>query len=319
MTSTTLTSAKHRISKKLLAELPAEVAEAVKRIQDGHPNIKSATVTTVNSDHEWYMGENEEYTKIYGEDSASVETAAEHRMGAANQYNRIGTRFTAPVGGWVLRVNYYDKYYLTIYHVTCDGPKATAAQEASCLEAQSAYNAGSSEITVREDESNADYKGYEYWDGGFNIEAGYYAPAWEGGDAETGPIVYGGGFVGATKADVDAVIAEDEAMFAGMPEMDEAELLWSMRGRLEALIDENIPSQTIHGYTAEDIAGILTGEKAEGRPADAYERLLECDWNPIRINQWVDALRESGFAKYATQLQMDVNILREIEVEIDAE
>lgn len=113
----TVFSTKTRISKKALAELPPEVADAVRDIQSGHPNIKSFTFTGVEHDYPFYAGEGYEITVIVNDRRSSVEMAAEHNAGSAGVSYRIGESFTAPVGAFVLVVTYYDKYYLTVYNV----------------------------------------------------------------------------------------------------------------------------------------------------------------------------------------------------------
>lgn len=114
--NSTISSTKTRISKKSMTALPAAVAEAVRDIQDGHPNIKSFTFHAVTPSHEFRPWENETWTVVMADDQRSIETAAEHRMGASGQYD-FGGAFKAPVGAFVLRISYYTRYFLDIYNV----------------------------------------------------------------------------------------------------------------------------------------------------------------------------------------------------------
>lgn len=108
-----------RISAKLLKALPAEVAQAVKDVQSGHPNVKSLNLLTVTPDYTFYVGEGNEFTLILGEAQRRMEVVAEHNSGAAGLLPTaaIGHEFKAPEGAWVLRVSYYTRYWLDVYNV----------------------------------------------------------------------------------------------------------------------------------------------------------------------------------------------------------
>lgn len=107
---------KTRISKKSYAAFPKEVSEAIRAIADDY-GMKSLTFIAVTPAYKWWVGEGERYTLIAGDVVRSAEVVAEHNIGAAGVVDGIGSKFQMPVGGWVLRVSYYTKYFLDVYNV----------------------------------------------------------------------------------------------------------------------------------------------------------------------------------------------------------
>lgn len=125
---TRLTSIKTCISKPALAAFPEPVRDAIRAYADRFA-IKSLTFVTVDPKHTWWAGEGEHYTLIYGAETQSVETVAEHNVGARYVlYEAIGTTFSAPVGAWVVEVYYYGKFFMTVFNVQSDRLTAEVSQ-----------------------------------------------------------------------------------------------------------------------------------------------------------------------------------------------
>lgn len=110
------TSKKMRISKKLLSKLPPKVAREVKK-QAEQFSIKSVTLHTLTEGYKVIAGEGERYTMIRGKKSWSIEMVASHTMGAANLCHDIGGEVVPPVGTWVIRIFYYNKFWMDVGNI----------------------------------------------------------------------------------------------------------------------------------------------------------------------------------------------------------
>lgn len=111
-----LTETKSRISKKLLTSLPENVAEMVKHLADDY-NIKSAKICTMAEGYKVYASEGDRVEVIYGERSQGVEFVSANTLGASGLCHDLNGSFVPPVGAWIVRVWYYDKYYMDIGNI----------------------------------------------------------------------------------------------------------------------------------------------------------------------------------------------------------
>lgn len=107
---------KHRISQKLLTQLPAAVAGAIRDAADRH-GIKSLTHVARPAGFAYIAGEGERITAVYRGEAMCVEMVAEHTVGASGVRHEIGARIPLPVGAVLVVVGYMSGYYLTLYTV----------------------------------------------------------------------------------------------------------------------------------------------------------------------------------------------------------
>lgn len=110
---------KTRISKKLYSSLPAPVADAIRQQVNRHVGIKSLTLRDVPATEKFYLSEGTTITAINPEtgESRSVETVAEHNIGAANVNMHVNANGSFPAGVYVIGVYYYGAYHMNLYRV----------------------------------------------------------------------------------------------------------------------------------------------------------------------------------------------------------
>lgn len=106
-----------RISKKLLATLPADVAETVNALVEDY-GFKSLSFSNQPQGYRVYNAEGDKITMIYAGKSKSIETVGEHNLGAAGLNHDINGSVVPPSGTWICRVWYYGAYYLDLINIT---------------------------------------------------------------------------------------------------------------------------------------------------------------------------------------------------------
>lgn len=114
---------KYRISKKVLASLPAPVATAIKAMQTrysdhtGKPHFSSFTLRHYNEGFQMYHGEGEVIEYIYGENTVQGEIQSENNHAGI----KIGYGPKLPAGTVALSVGYMGGYYLSVIAVGYPG------------------------------------------------------------------------------------------------------------------------------------------------------------------------------------------------------
>lgn len=116
MSSTQTALRPFRIARPFLSALPAEVAAAVADLASDY-GIKSARVVSRAAGYRHYLAEGERVTVVYGGQALDVEMASEANVGAAGLRHEIGHEQAMPAGTWIVSVNYYAGYYMTVYNV----------------------------------------------------------------------------------------------------------------------------------------------------------------------------------------------------------
>lgn len=112
-----------RLSKKFYKDIDqsnATLAQAMRRIQEEYPNIKSCTIVPQPAGYTVYHGEGERYVYVYNGQEMSLEMVSEASLGASNVRHEIGAASAPlPGGSVVLRIWYagIDGYQLTVYPV----------------------------------------------------------------------------------------------------------------------------------------------------------------------------------------------------------
>jgi len=107
---------KHRISKRLLNSLPAQVAETLKAVAESY-GIGTFTYEAVPEGYKFYAGEGYRLYAVYGDDVRHMEMVAEHNLGASGVSHRIGAEFSLPLGSWLIEVSYYTRFWMRLYHI----------------------------------------------------------------------------------------------------------------------------------------------------------------------------------------------------------
>ena len=108
--------AKHPISKKLLKQLPAVVAEQLDAIGRRY-HIHSFTYEQ-RERYTLCTGEGDRYTVVYKGEVSSVEMVAEHNLGTKGLNHQIGAQIPMPVGCVVFEVGYLGGFYLHVVNVS---------------------------------------------------------------------------------------------------------------------------------------------------------------------------------------------------------
>jgi hypothetical protein len=106
---------KQRISKKLLAQYPREVAEYITSRWGDY--VKSATVEHVSAPYTLYNGENYHHFVYHNGKSMSLETVSSNTLGGANLNHDICGSTVIPAGTIIVQVTYYAGYMMRIIHV----------------------------------------------------------------------------------------------------------------------------------------------------------------------------------------------------------
>lgn len=111
-----LTTIKGRVAKPLLKALPTKVAERVIQLATAY-EIKSVSLSTLPEGYKIYFGEGDRIEMIRGEWLKGVEMAHSDNIGASGLNYEIGTEVVPPIGTWVIKVYYYNKYHMQIGNV----------------------------------------------------------------------------------------------------------------------------------------------------------------------------------------------------------
>jgi hypothetical protein len=106
---------KHRISKKTLSKLPAEIAEQIKVLGERY-EIKSFTFENVSAGYKLYHSEGSRYTYIYGQRTQAVEMVSENTVGASGVRHEIGAQVALPTGTTVIEVWYFATFGMHVYN-----------------------------------------------------------------------------------------------------------------------------------------------------------------------------------------------------------
>jgi len=106
---------KQRISKKLLAQYPREVAEYI--VNRWGRYVKSATVVHETAPYTLYNGEGFHHFVYRNGESMSLETVSSGTLGAAGMNHDINGSSVIPSGTIIVQVTYYAGYMMRIIHV----------------------------------------------------------------------------------------------------------------------------------------------------------------------------------------------------------
>ena len=106
---------KQRISKKLLAQYPREVANYITERWGRY--VKSATVEHVSAPYKLYNGEGYHHYVYHNGDTMSLETVSSGTVGGANLNHDICGSTQIPAGTIIVQVTYYAGYMMRIIHV----------------------------------------------------------------------------------------------------------------------------------------------------------------------------------------------------------
>jgi hypothetical protein len=106
---------KVRISKKLLAQYPREVAEYITSQWGDY--VKSATVEHVSAPYTLYNGEGYHHYVYHAGKTMSMETVSSNTLGASGMNHDICGSTVIPAGTIIVQVTYYAGYMMHIIHV----------------------------------------------------------------------------------------------------------------------------------------------------------------------------------------------------------
>jgi hypothetical protein len=109
------TMAKVRISKKLLAQYPIEVAEYI--VNRWGEYVKSVTIEHHNAPYTLYNGEGYHFFVYHNGEAMSLETVSSNTIGAAGLNHDINGSTVIPAGTIIVQVTYYAGYMMRIIHV----------------------------------------------------------------------------------------------------------------------------------------------------------------------------------------------------------
>lgn len=107
---------KLRISKKVLKQLPVEIAEQIEALGKNY-NVKSFTLQNVAPGYKQYHSEGSKYTYIHGKNTMRVDMVSESTIGASNVHYEIGAEVALPVGTTVIEVWYYQTFGMAVTNV----------------------------------------------------------------------------------------------------------------------------------------------------------------------------------------------------------
>ncbi len=106
-----------RISKKLEDMFPKYVSRKIRAIAEDY-HIKSFELQDVLETKAFFVSEGDSYIGISPDSrQASFEVVNQNNIGAAGLSHKISEQFKMPAGSYLLNVWYYDRYYLTVYHI----------------------------------------------------------------------------------------------------------------------------------------------------------------------------------------------------------
>ena len=107
--------AKQRISKKLLATYPREVAEYI--VHRWGDYCKSATIVHHTAPYTLYNGEGYHFFVHHNGKNMSMETVSSNTIGAAGLNHDICGSTVIPANTIIVQVSYYAGFHMTIIHV----------------------------------------------------------------------------------------------------------------------------------------------------------------------------------------------------------
>jgi hypothetical protein len=106
---------KQRISKKLLAQYPREVAEYI--VNRWGDYVKSVTIVHETAPYTLYNGEGYHHYVYHAGKTMSMETVSSGTLGGANLNHDICGSTQIPAGTIIVQVSYYAGYMMRIIHV----------------------------------------------------------------------------------------------------------------------------------------------------------------------------------------------------------
>jgi hypothetical protein len=106
---------KQRLSKKLLAQYPREVADYI--VNRWGDYVKSATVVHKTAPYTLYNGEGYHHFVYHNGKTLSMETVSSNTLGAAGMNHDINGSSIIPAGTIIVQVTYYAGYMMRIIHV----------------------------------------------------------------------------------------------------------------------------------------------------------------------------------------------------------
>jgi hypothetical protein len=116
---------KHRISKKALSQMPADVAEMI-RVVGADYGIKSFEYEQKPAGYTVYHAEGARYYYVYAGDTLKVEMVSESTVGASGVRHEIGAKVQPPTGTTVITVSYYRDYYMSVVNISESALSAAA-------------------------------------------------------------------------------------------------------------------------------------------------------------------------------------------------
>lgn len=108
-----------KISKKFLSELPLHVADVIRALAEEY-DLHSLSYAPVAEQHRFYAMEADRYVIICNEETVGAEFFSEATIGVNGLAHPNG-EFTAPIGSYVVLIEYYNRYQMYLYNVQ---PKA---------------------------------------------------------------------------------------------------------------------------------------------------------------------------------------------------
>ena len=106
---------KQRISKKLLAQYPREVAEYI--VNRWGEYCKSATIVHHTAPYTLYNGEGYHFFVHHCGKSMSMETVSSNTIGASGLNHDINGSTVIPPNTIIVQVSYYQGFHMLIIHV----------------------------------------------------------------------------------------------------------------------------------------------------------------------------------------------------------
>ena len=106
---------KQRISKKLLAQYPVEVANYITNRWGDY--VKSVTIVHETAPYTLYNGEGYHHFVYHAGNSMELETVSSNTLGGANLNHDINGSTVIPAGTIIVQVTYYAGYMMRIIHV----------------------------------------------------------------------------------------------------------------------------------------------------------------------------------------------------------